>query len=79
MNSFRKFKITHFDREDVKELTISLQTLLGLQETTFSGTEMQYSLNEMLDEILDLKLFERLSFKEDRGDENSLSVIIRIQ
>lgn len=79
MNSNRKFKITHFDREDVKEFTLGLDALIGLKETTFKDTEMQYALNEILDDVLDLQLWQRLSFLEDRNDENSLSVIIRIQ
>ena len=40
---------------------------------------MQFSLDEQLDEVLDLKLWERMSFLEDRNDPNSLSIIIRIQ
>lgn len=79
MNSNRKFKITHFDREDVKEFEISLEVLIGLKRSDFTGTEMQYSLNERLDEILDLREWERMSFLEDRSQPNSLSIIIRIQ
>ena len=79
MNSNRKFKITHFDREDVKEFEISLEVLIGLKRSDFTGTEMQYSLNERLDEILDLREWDRMSFLEDRSQPNSLSIIIRIQ
>jgi hypothetical protein len=79
MNSNRKFKITHFDREDVKEFTIGLDVLIGIKSTPFKDTEMQYSLNEQLDEILDLKPFDRMTFLESRDDKNSLSIIIRVQ
>jgi len=79
MNSNRKFKITHFDREDVKEFTIGLDVLIGLKRSDFTGTEMQYSLNERLDEILDLREWDRMTFLEDRSQPNSLSVLIRIQ
>ena len=80
MNSNRKFKITHFDREDVKEFTVTFRDLIGaVKDSDFYGTEMQYSLDEQLDEVLDLKLWERTSFLEDRNDPNSLSIIIRVQ
>ena len=80
MNSNRKFKITHFDREDVKEFTVTFRDLIGaVKDSDFYGTEMQYSLDEQLDEVLDLKLWERMSFLEDRNDPNSLSIIIRVQ
>ena len=80
MNSNRKFKITHFDREDVKEFNVSFRELIGaVKSSPFHETEMQYSLDEQLDEVLDLKLWERLSFLEDRNDPNSLSIIIRVQ
>ena len=80
MNSNRKFKITHFDREDVKEFTVTFRDLIGsVKDSDFFETEMQFSLDEQLDEVLDLKLWERMSFLEDRNDPNSLSIIIRVQ
>ena len=80
MNSNRKFKITHFDREDVKEFTVTFRDLIGaVKDSDFFETEMQFSLDEQLDELLDLKLWERMSFLEDRNDPNSLSIIISIQ
>lgn len=80
MNSNRKYKITYFDREDVKEFTVTFRDLIGaVKDSDFYETEMQYSLDEKLDDVLDLQLWQRLSFLEDRNDENSLSVIIRIQ
>lgn len=80
MASFRKFKITHFDREDVKEFEITLNQLMGIDKPEhFDGTEMQFSLQERLDEVLDLREWDRMVFQEDRSDKNSLSIIIRIQ
>lgn len=80
MASFRKFKITHFDREDVKEFNINFEELIGTAKNSeFNGTEMQFSLQEQLDEILDLRLWQRKCFLEDRSNPNSQSIIIRIQ
>lgn len=80
MSSFRKFKITHFDREDAKELEITFRDLIGMiKDSDFFGTEMQFSLQEQLDEVLDLKLWERKVFLEDRSVPNTLAIIIRIQ
>lgn len=79
LNSNRKFKITHFDREDVKDFEIGIDALVGLKETTFTGTEMQFALQDRMDEVLDMQLWQKLPFKEDRGDDNSWAIIIRIQ
>lgn len=79
LTSTRKFKITHFDREDVKEIELSINDLAGLTDTEFNGTEMQFSLIDRIDDVLDLQLWQKLPFKEDRGDDNSWAIIIRIQ
>jgi vesicle coat complex subunit len=79
-NSMREFKITFFDREDVQEFKITFDELIGInQESDFFDTEMRFSLLESLDDVLNLKPFERMSFLETRGDKNSLSIIIRVQ
>ena len=88
LNSIRRYKIVTFDREDVYIFEdISIQDIIGkskyseleLSENLFFDSELQYSLQDVTDEILDLKLHERLHFKSDRGVENSLGIIIRIQ
>ena len=88
LNSIRRYKIVTFDREDVYIFEdISIQDIIGkskyseleLSENFFFDSELQYSLQDVTDEILDLKLHERLQFKSDRGVENSLGLIIRIQ
>ncbi len=88
LNSIRSYKIVTFDREDVYIFEdISLQEIIGksnyseeeLENNLFLDSELQYSLQDATDEILDLKLHERLHFKSDRGVENSLGIIIRIQ
>lgn len=88
INSIRRYKIVTFDREDVYIIDeVPLQDIIGksnyseleLENNLFLDSELQYSLQDVTDEILDLKLHERLQFKSDRGVENSLGLIIRIQ
>ena len=88
LNSIRRYKIVTFDREDVYIFEdISIQDIIGkskyseleLSENFFFDSELQYSLQDILDDILDLKLYEKLTFQSDRGVENSLGIIIRIQ
>lgn len=88
INSSRVYKIVTIDREDVYILEdVSLQEIIGksnyseeeLENNLFLDSELQYALQDVTDEILDLKLHERLHFKSDRGVENSLGIIIRIQ
>ena len=88
INSIRRYKIVTFDREDVTIFDdVPIQDIIGktnyseleLFENFFFDSELQYSLQDVTDEILDLKLHERLQFKSDRGVENSLGLIIRIQ
>ena len=88
LHSIRRYKIVTIDREDVYIFEdISIQDIIGkskyseleLSENFFFDSELQYSLQDVTDEILDLKLHERLHFKSDRGVENSLGIIIRIQ
>lgn len=88
LNSIRRYKIVTFDREDVYIFEdISIQDIIGkskyseleLSENFFFDSELQYSLQDVTDEILDLKLHERLHFKSDRSVENSLGIIIRTQ
>ena len=88
INSNRVYKIVTIDREDVYIIEeVPLQDIIGksnyseeeLENNLFLDSELQYSLQDVTDEILDLKLHERLQFKSDRGVENSLGLIIRIQ
>ena len=41
--------------------------------------DKKISLQDILDNILDLKLHEKLTFQSERGVENSLGIIIRTQ
>lgn len=88
LNSIRRYRIVTIDREDFTFFDdIPIQDIIGkvnyseleLFENPFFDSELQYSLQDVTDEILDLKLHERLQFKSDRGVENSLGLIIRIQ
>ena len=88
INSIRRYKIVTIDREDVAIFDdIPIQDIIGkshyseleLYENPFFDFELQYSLQDILDDILDLKLYEKLTFQSDRSVENSLGIIIRTQ
>lgn len=88
INSIRRYKIITIDREDVTIFDdIPIQDIIGkthysqleLFDNSFIDSELQYALQDILDNILDLKLHEKLQFQSDRGVENSLGIIIRTQ
>ena len=77
-----------FYREDVTIFDdIPIQDIIGktnyseleLFDNPFFDSELQYSLQDILDNILDLKLHGNLHFQSDRSVENSLGIIIRTQ
>lgn len=78
INSLRRFKVTVFDREDVKEIKISLEDLINPSPELYQ-TELLFAMQDIMDDILDLKLWDRLLFFEYKGDKNSHSIIIRTQ
>ena len=88
LNSIRRYTIVTIDREDFIIFNdIPIQDIIGksnyseleLFENPFFDSELQYSLQDILDNILDLKLHEKLTFQSDRDVENSLGIIIRTQ
>ena len=88
LNSIRRYKIITIDREDVTIFDdIPIQDIIGktnyseleLFDNPFFDSELQYALQDILDNILDLKLHEKLTFQSDRSVENSLGIIIRTQ
>ena len=88
INSIRRYKIVTIDIDDVTIFNdVPIQDIIGnsnyseleLFENPFFDSELQYSLQDILDDILDLKLHEKLQFQSDRSVENSLGIIIRTQ
>ena len=88
INSIRRYRIATIDREDFIIFDdIPIQDIIGktnyseleLFDNPFFDSELQYSLQDILDDILDLKLHEKLQFQSDRSVENSLGIIIRTQ
>ena len=86
INSIRRYRIATIDREDFIIFDdVPIQDIIGksnyseleLFDNPFFDSELQYSLQDILDDILDLKLYEKLTFQSDRGVENSLGIIIR--
>ena len=88
LNSIRRYRIVTIDREDFTFFDdIPIQDIIGksnyseleLLDNLFFDSELQYALQDILDNILDLKLYENLQFQSDRSVENSLGIIIRTQ
>ena len=86
INSIRRYRIAIIDIEDFIIFDdIPIQDIIGktnyseleLFDNPFFDSELQYSLQDILDNILDLKLHEKLQFQSDRSVENSLGIIIR--
>lgn len=88
INSIRRYRVVIIDIEDFIIFDdIPIQDIIGktnyseleLFDNPFFDSELQYALQDILDNILDLKLHEKLTFQSDRSVENSLGIIIRIQ
>ena len=88
INSIRRYRIVTIDREDFTFFDdVPIQDIIGksnyseleLVDNLFFESELQYALQDILDNILDLKLHEKIQFQSDRGVENSLGIIIRTQ
>ena len=88
INSIRRYRVVIIDIEDFIIFDdIPIQDIIGktnyseleLFDNPFFDSELQYALQDILDNILDLKLHEKLTFQSDRGVENSLGIIIRTQ
>lgn len=86
INSIRRYRIAIIDIGDFIIFDdIPIQDIIGktnyseleLFDNPFFDSELQYSLQDILDNILDLKLHEKLQFQSDRSVENSLGIIIR--
>ena len=75
MESKRKYRVVTFIGEmaSVDAIVYTLDEIL--QDT---GSEINYSLQEVIDDILDLKPFEKMFFYSNRDDKNSNSIIIRL-
>ena len=87
INSIRRYRIAIIDREGFIIFDdIPIQDIIGktnyseleLFDNPFFDSELQYALQDILDNILDLKLYDKIHFQSDRSVENSLGIIIRI-
>jgi hypothetical protein len=70
MNSKRKYQVVAFGFKQ----HIPIERLFEVRENDY---EFIYALQEVLDEILDLKVDESLFVQLDRGNQNDKGVIIR--
>ena len=73
MNSNRVYKVTGFEDKTVTTIRLSLKELLE-----DNGTELNYTLQEDLDRILDLKSGEALYIRLSRDGNQDLGVIKRM-
>lgn len=83
VNVNRRFKVITFDREDIQESLVSFEQLMGLplqgwEEDNIEHTELMFAMRDVMDDILDLKVWDRMFFKENRDNSNSHSIIIRV-
>lgn len=77
MNSYRKFKIVLVESDDV---TIETKTLSELVDIKSDGSEPEwrYSIDEILDSIMDLRKYEKMTFQWNRDNPETIGVIVRI-
>ena len=73
LSSKRLFKVVGFEKSQKVSKTYTLAQLL-----TDDGFELTYSLQEIMDKILDLKINQTLFVDVIRGCEDSKGVLIRI-
>lgn len=74
MNSKRRYKVAICDQIG---LTIENVTLNSLTDTK-QDLELFYAIQDIIDEVLDLKVEESMYFQPNRDDKNSKGIIRRV-
>lgn len=79
-NSKRKFKII-LVVADYSAIHPEIKTIDELLNVKSSGEdhEYMYSLNEVIDDVLDLKKRQHLFFQWNRDDSDSVGIIVRME
>jgi len=75
--SERRYKIAFIESEDISVETLSLNELITLQEQEGADYEWKYAISQIIDKVLDLKLYENLPFNSNRDNSKSLAIILR--
>ena len=76
MKSFRKYRIQGI--EPTARGYEFFDVIMTLEEIIKSDSELCYSIQDEIDELLDLKHGKKASFRSDRNDRHSAAVAIRI-
>lgn len=76
MQSKRKYKIVLVESDDVTIETMTLENLLS--PIAAGDYEYKYALDEITDSILDLKVYDKMTFQFNRDNPQSLGIILRI-
>lgn len=76
-NSNRKYLVVGVEGGDSFVLDISINKLM--KKDSDNDSEVLYAMQEITDEILDLKKNESMFFQADRNNEHTKGVILRIE
>lgn len=74
LNTSRKYKVAISDIADLSIEDVSFKTLTDGE----SDAEFIYSMRQIIDSILDLKVGESIYFHPDRDDESTHGIIRRV-
>lgn len=75
--SEREYKIAFIESDDIPVVKVSLKQLVELSEKQGADYEWKYAVAEIIDEVMDLKVYENLSFQSVRDNPKSLAIILR--
>ena len=76
MQSRRQYRViaTWSNTSDALNKVFSVQELLNEDD----GTEVRYAVQEVTDELLDLRVNESMYFQPNRDDKDSKGIIVRV-
>lgn len=75
-NSNRRFKIVIIESDKVSVEEMGLDDLMNVKPNG-QDYEYMYALNDILDQILDLKQFEKMTFQWNRDNPDTLGIVLR--
>jgi hypothetical protein len=74
--SKRRYIIAIVESEAIPTISLSIDQIANPLENG-ADYEYRYALNELIDEILDLKLYEKMTFKWNRDNPGTIGIILR--
>lgn len=78
MNTERTYKIALIESDNISVVTNSLNDIIDGTKKS-DAYEYMYAIEENIDALLDLKVYEKMTFQFCRDDQNTLGVILRIK